>query len=270
MPDDDRQWRRRIEQMVRNGGSGAGGTGATGPQGPAGPTGPAGPQGPTGATGSQGIQGATGSQGPAGAPGANEAWKSTIVACAGNGDPALPLLIQDLVAGVNPTPTNIGITVGRAQAFLLELPITVNRIRRRGVAATSNVYRVRVYRDSDGAAMVAETPLTTTAAWNSVAPTPFTLAAGVLYWVVVGVNATGVTAGIQSCFPQNRSPFNAGPAAATGNLAVTGAVGKTHLYQQAQVVLVNGALPATMPARSAPAAWTGGMPQFWLDNNAAA
>lgn len=204
-------------------------------------------------------------------PAGIEAWKGNVIACAGNGDPGLPFLVQDLVAGVNPTPTNISVTFGRCQAFILDAPLTVNRIRWRGVGATASVYRVRFYRDSDSAAMCGETPLTTTAAWNSVAPAggAFALAAGTLYWAAVAVNAAGTTAGIQACLPQNRSPFNGAPNAAPGNLAVTGAAGKTSLFQQAQVTVAAGALPATMPARSAPAAWTGGMPQFWLDNNSA-
>lgn len=203
---------------------------------------------------------------------AADAWKGAVISCSGDGDPAMPFLAQDLVVGVNPTPTNIGVTVGRCMAFMVDTAITVNRIRWRGVGSVSNVYRVRVYRDSDSAAMCGETVLATTAAWNSATPTggAFALAPGVVYWVVVGVNATGATAGIQVCFPQNRTPFNAGPATPPGNLAATGAVGKSASYQQAQVVLVAGALPTTMPARSAPGAWTGGMPQFWLDNNSAA
>lgn len=204
------------------------------------------------------------------AGGTPAAWRGSIVAAYNDGDPATPFRVHDLVAGVSPTPTQITVTAGRCLAFMLDTALVVNRIRWRGLAATTNLYRFRLYRDSDSAAMSAEFTVSTTAAWNSVAPAaPFTLAANVLYWVAVTAAAVGTTAGIQACIPLNRTPFNLAPSAAPGGLSVVGAA-KSPLGQQAQITVAAGALPATMPARTAPGAWVGGVPQFWLDNNSAA
>ena len=169
---------------------------------------------------------------------------------------------------INPTPTGISLTVARCAYFMLDTAITVNNIRWYGVGATTGIYRVAVYRNSDSVRMAVLNDFNTTAnAWNNGAFV-CTLAANVLYFVAVAIDTTGTTAGIRAMTPTfiaATSLINLIPTSWPGNLAVTAS--KVPPFAFCQFAVTAGALPATAPSRVVQAAWTGGMPAFFLDNN---
>jgi hypothetical protein len=168
------------------------------------------------------------------------------------------------------TPTNIGTTVARIAYFRPPSDITINKIRFYGVGATTNVYRVAVYNANTLARLTSELAFTTAAgAWGAAGSAlNLALTAGQLYFIAVGVNATGTTAGLLCMAPT--------VAASTGLIAVLpkswpGSLDLDAGYMDgafAQFAVTAGALPATAATIAAQAAWTGGFPAFWLDSNA--
>jgi hypothetical protein len=197
------------------------------------------------------------------------AWKGQIHGACGEGDPE-HLLRMMLHNPVNATPTAIGTTVARIAYMRFDTPILVNRIRFFGVGATTNVYRVAIYRDSTSARLTAELPFTTAAqAWGAVTVSPaLLLAPDVTYFVAVAVNATGTTAGPMCC-SGTTGRIGVVPTAWPGNLDLDLAGGPKTVMGFAQFAVTAGALPTTAPARAGQAAWTGGMPAFFLDRSAA-
>jgi hypothetical protein len=180
-------------------------------------------------------------------------WASSVIACARDGNPNYVLNQMQLAGTVAPTPT-------------------VNRVRWYGVGAVTGVYTMAIYRLSDLARISEQFTLTTTAnAWNSAAPaSSFTLTAGVPYFVAVGANATGTTAGIGALggtVAATTGQIQTAPGALPGNLDAD--VGDISSYRF-QFAVTTGAMPATAATLAAQAAWTGGMPAFFLDNNSAA
>jgi hypothetical protein len=95
----------------------------------------------------------------------------------------------------------------------------------------------------------------------------FTLLKGQLYFIAVSVNATGTTAGLLA--------FTSTQAATTGQILVVPKSYPGGLDIDsgnidgafAQFAVTAGALPDPAPTIAAQAAWTGGFPAFWLDNN---
>jgi hypothetical protein len=194
-------------------------------------------------------------------------WKGVVAGAFGDGDPERLLGLM-YHAPVHATPTNIGITVARCSYCRLDMPLTVNRIRWFGVGATTNVYRVSLYRNSDSARLTAELPFTTAAqAWGSVAVAGgVTLVANTTYFLACSVNAIGTTAGVH-CHSAATGRIGIIPTAWPGSLDLDAGKIGTAL---AQFAVTAGALPATAPARAAQAAWAGGMPAFFLDSSTAA
>jgi hypothetical protein len=193
-------------------------------------------------------------------------WKGVIAAAHGDGNPEN--LLRGLYGGpISPTPTNIGITVARVSYFFLDTALTVNRIRWFGAGATTNVFRVALYRDSDSVRLTSELPITTALnVWGSVLVSPsVSLAANTLYFLGVSVNSVGTTAGPAAGVGAGRIAVlpNAWPGSLDSD-ALKVAVGHS------QFAVTAGGLITPAPARTAQAAWTGGMPAFFLDSNAAA
>lgn len=198
------------------------------------------------------------------------AWKGAIAGAWGNGDPQQMLRQMQTNGAVSPTPTNIGTSVARIAYFTLDTALVVNRIRWYGVGATTAVYHVAIYRNSDSARLTADLNFNTAATtWGSVDAAGITLAADTLYFIAVSIDTTGTTAGILAMGPT--------AAATTGRIAIlpTAWPGNLDLdtgivdpYCYAQFAVTTGALPATAPARVVQALWIGGMPAFFLDNNA--
>jgi hypothetical protein len=199
-------------------------------------------------------------------------WAGSVIACVRDGNPNYALNQMQLAGNVAPTPTNIGATVARCELFRPAYDITVNRIRWYGVGVVSAIYTAAIYRLSDLARVSEQWTLTTASAtWGSAAAaSPFTLTAGALYFAAVSANTTGTTAGIGSIggtIAAATGQIATAPGALPGNLDVD--VGDISSYRF-QFAVTAGAMPATAPALAAQAAWTGGMPAFWLDNNSAA
>jgi hypothetical protein len=87
-----------------------------------------------------------------------------------------------------------------------------------------------------------------------------------MYFIAVSVNATGTTAGL-TCMGGTTAAttgrVNTIPASLPGSMAL-GATNYLNHFQF-QFAVSTGALPNPAATLAAPAAWTGGMPAFWLD-----
>jgi hypothetical protein len=193
------------------------------------------------------------------------AWKGAIAGGFGNGDPSdtLQLMYNN---PINATPTNIAITVARISYFKLDTSLVVNKIRFFGVGATTNVYRVAIYQSSDLSRLTSELAFSTSSqTWGSVGSAlNLTLAANTLYFIAVSVNTTGTTAGLQ-CISSTTGRIGVLPNSWTGNLAL--GANKIDACALAQFAVTSGTLPNPAATIAAQAAWTGGMPAFFLDNN---
>ena len=199
-------------------------------------------------------------------------WAGAVIACCRDGNPNYALNQMQLAGNVAPTPTNIGSTIARCELFRPAYDITVNRLRWYGVGAVAAIYTAAIYRLSDLARVSEQWTITTAAAtWGSAAAaSPFTLTAGTPYFVAVSANTTGTTAGIGAIggtVAAATGQISTTPGALPGNLDVDASEISSYRFQFA---VTAGALPATAATLAAQAAWTGGMPAFFLDNNSAA
>lgn len=197
--------------------------------------------------------------------GSPAAWKGNIVSCWKDGDPNL-VLNSMLHNPIHATPTNISITVARCAFFKLDTAITVNKIRWFGVGATTGFYRVAVYRLSDLARLQILNDFNTTAqAWGNGAFS-VSLAAGVIYFIAVAVDTVGTTAGV-ACHSGTTGRIGILPTAWPGGLQINAASPKIDAMGFCQFAVTTGALPNPAATLALQAAWTGGMPAFFLDNN---
>jgi hypothetical protein len=199
---------------------------------------------------------------------ASEPWHGVLAGTFGDGNPWTLMQNVQRASNVAATPTNISTSVARCSSFVLPAAMTVNRLRAYGVGATTNVFRVALYRYSDLARLMAETAFTTAAnTWVSIGSAlNISLAANTRYFVAVSVNATGTTAG-PVCWGTTTAATTGQVNTAPGSLP--GSMALTSNYLQGfhfQFAVTTGALPDPAAALAAPAAWTGGMPAIWLDN----
>lgn len=201
--------------------------------------------------------------------GSTPAWHGALYGAWGDCDPNNLLQVMQCNP-INCTPTNIAITVARCACFRPPANITVQKIRAFGVGATTNVYRCAIYRASDRARLTAELPFSTTAqAWVAIGSAlGLTLTAGELYFVAVSVNAVGTTAGLL-CLGATTGRIGVMGTAWPGNLDVDLATPIVSPFCFTQFAVSTGALPTTAGTLAARAAWTGGMPAFFLDANGA-
>lgn len=201
--------------------------------------------------------------------GSQQAYYGKLYAARGLCDPNELLRdVQNVQGAVNPTPTNITTSIARCVSFRPPADIVVNRIRYYGVGATTNVYRVALYRYSDLARLTAELAFTTAAStWGSIGSAlNVTLSAGVLYFIAVAVNATGTTAGIMSVGSTTTAALGqiqSAPGALPGSFDLD--LGSLSCYFF-QFAVTTGALPNPAATLAQAAVWTGGFPAFWLDN----
>jgi hypothetical protein len=195
-------------------------------------------------------------------------WETQLLACVGNGDPAVTMLQYQRAGNVSATPTNIGTSVARCSVFSPRQDMTFNRIRYYGVGSTTGLYQVAIYRYSDGARLTDQFSINTAATtWGSVGSAiNVTLSAGTVYFVAASTSNTGTTAGIAcvgGTIAATTGQVATAPAALPGSLAVGSGYLGQYLFQMA---VTSGALPATAPSYVAQTTWTGGMPMFFLDN----
>lgn len=199
-------------------------------------------------------------------PGASP-WDAHVVAAYGDGRPGDLFQHLQRAGNVAATPTNITASVARCNSFRLSADITVNRIRYYGVGATTSVFRVAIYRYSDLARLTSELAYTTAAnTWGSAGSAlGITLSAGVIYFMATAVNTTGTTAGpvcIGGTTAATTGQIQSTPAGLPGGLSLDSGYLGSYAFQFA---VTTGALPTTTPTLALAAAWTGGVPAYWLD-----
>lgn len=196
-------------------------------------------------------------------------WYGKLYAAYGRCDPQQLLRMATMSGTVAATPTNITASIARISYFRPPADIVVNKVRYYGVGATTNVYRIALYNGDTLARLTAETAFTTVAnTWGEVfSALNLTLSKDHLYFLACSVNTTGTTAGVLC--------MNATTAATTGQIAVLPKSWPGNLdidtgYMDgafAQFAVTTGALPDPAATIAAQAAWTGGMPLFFLDNS---
>ena len=201
--------------------------------------------------------------------GSPPAWKGNIVAAWGDGDPGMALRHMQAAGVVSPTPTNITITVARCSFFKLDTAITVNKIRWYGVGSTTGIYRVALYKVSDLSRLVILNDFNTAAATWGNGAFSVSLSANELYMLAVAVDTTGTTAGILSLGPTTAATTGQMilPTNWPGNLDINMASPIITPWGFCQFAVTTGALPNPAATLANQAAWTGGMPAFFLDNN---
>jgi hypothetical protein len=195
-------------------------------------------------------------------------WDGKVISTFNGGDPVHAMRHIQRASNIAPTPTNITVSVARCSSFRPDADITVNTIRFYGVGATTNVYRCAIYRYSDLARLTAELAFSTVANTWGVAGSSLGLAlsAGVIYFIACSVNTTGTTAGVGALgttVAATTGQIATAPEALPGNLRMS--LGYFYGYRF-QFAVSTGALPNPANALVAQAAWTGGMPAFFLDN----
>lgn len=124
-----------------------------------------------------------------------------------------------------------------------------------------------IYKWSDLSRVSQQWTITTRAnAWDSqLASSPFLLTAGGRYFVAVSANTTGTTAGIGAVggtTAAGTGQIQTAPGAMVGSMDYDNGFMSSYRFQFA---VTAGALPTTAATPALPAAWTGGMPAFWLD-----
>lgn len=200
---------------------------------------------------------------PAG--GSNPTWYGKFYATSGDGNPILQAQHENMLAVAGPTPTGIGITIGRCVMFTPPANITVTNIRLFGVGATTSLYKFAIYPVGTSTTKVWDSGTITTVAntWNNItAGLPVTLTAGTKYWWCVTVVATGTTAGFRSeAAPLGTNYWGA-------NVAPLGGT-SLGLPVYAQFTVTSpGVFPTTLPAIAAAAyagGTTGSVPFGYLD-----
>jgi hypothetical protein len=164
------------------------------------------------------------------------------------------------------TPTLLTTSVARCWSYNCQFSIVVNRLRWWGVAAVSAIYKLAVYRLSDGVQVIGPLTVTTTAdAWNSVTVPAVTLAPNTPYIVALSVVSTGTTAGLRT----GGTPLVYPPLQASTPGALALSVGD-HRFWFGQFAVTSGVLPSTLPTLVRGTGWTAGLPLFFFDSNSAA
>lgn len=197
-------------------------------------------------------------------------WAGQMMGCCNDGNPNYLLNQIQLAGNVSATPTNIGITTARCELFRPAFDLTANRLRFFGLAVVAGVYTAAIYRFSDLARITPALTLTSASnAWGSADITGTVLTAGTLYFAAASANVTGTTAGIQGVGGTTAAGTGlipTAPNALPGNLDSDLSMLSSYRFQFA---VTAGAMPTTAATLAAQAAWTGGMPAFWLDANTA-
>ena len=203
-------------------------------------------------------------QAPAGGGGAQAPWRTKIHTLWGDGNPNQQDVFWSFqntaVSVAGPTPTALGATVGRLVSFRYESAITINTLRYFCVAAVANVYTAAIY---SGTTRLWTATLAGAAGWNAIAlgGSAFTIPADTLCWFGLSVTGTGTTAAFRT--PASPVANSLGLASLPGNLNL-------YATRFAQVILVAGSWPATLPSTAAAAfasaGTTGTVPIFFADN----
>jgi hypothetical protein len=196
-------------------------------------------------------------------------YYGVIVGAFGCGNPNTLLSMCQNNGVVSATPTNIGTSIARCCFFRLPFDLTVNKIRYYGVGDTTDIYHVAIYRYSDLARLTADYTFSTAAnTWGIIGNNiGLSLATGILYFMACSVDTTGTTAGVL-CMGATVTATTGQIQSAPQSLPVSLDADNGYLYSyNFQFAVTTGALPDPAAELVAQAAWTGGMPAFWLDSN---
>jgi len=196
-------------------------------------------------------------------------YYNIVAGAYGDGNPSTLLSMCQNNGTVAATPTNITTSIARCCLFKLPYDLLVNKIRFYGVGATTTIYRTAIYEYSIATRLTSELAFTTVAnTWGSVGNNiDLQLSADTLYFIACSVNTTGTTAGLLCMGPTiaaTTGQIQTAPQSLPGNLDTDNGYIYSYNFQFA---VTTGALPETAPTLAAPAAWTGGMPAFWLDSD---
>lgn len=203
---------------------------------------------------------------PAG--GSTPDWHGNLYAAFNDCDPKLALKLATMSGSVAATPTNVSVSVARIAYFRPPANITVNKIRFFGVGATTQ-FRIAIYNGATLARLIAAQSVTTAPqAWGSVGSgLGLALTAGQLYFIAVSAVATSTTAGMLCMGPtiaDTTGRIGVLPKSWPGGLDLdAGFIDGAF----AQFAVTNGVLPDPAATIAAQAAWTGGFPLLFLDNN---
>lgn len=194
-------------------------------------------------------------------------WAGKLIGAYGDCDPN-ELLRMMLHNPLQATPTNITATVARCAYFRPAQAITVNKVRFFGVGATTTIYQVAIYNADTLARLYTSGTFSTSAqTWGSVGSNiGLSLSAGQLYLIAVSVNTTGTTAGV-GCFSATTGRIGVLPKSWPGNLDIDLSTPIIDPVTLAQFTITGGTLPDPAATIALQAAWTGGMPAIFLDNN---
>ena len=197
--------------------------------------------------------------------GTNEPWEGKLHIAWGDGNPSIDETLfgfQNTVLSVaQPTPTNIGVSVGRLVRFVFKTNIIVATIRYFGISTVAaGAYSMAIYNASTSAKVWGTNTIGTIAnSWSAnVSGLPVTLNSNTPYWFGIGARTTGTTPGFRT--PAFPIPSSITLATMPGSLSAFG-------NRFAQVVLTTGNWPVTLPAL-ANAAWgaNGTLPLIFLDS----
>jgi hypothetical protein len=163
------------------------------------------------------------------------------------------------------TPSNIGTTVIRCSKFRLPKTLSVSNLYLRGQASVSGIYTVAIYPAGTGSTRLwnnGGATLDTVNGWvNLTGGTPFSLSADTDYWLCIGANASGGTAGVLT-------PLSPTPIDSFWDGTVVGVGTALGLEIYAEFATTAGAMPATLPAVADPSAWASTVPVFMLKGTA--
>lgn len=201
--------------------------------------------------------------------GGTPSWYGNIYGAYGDCDPQRLFDLATCGGSIAATPTNISTSVARICYFRPPSNITVNKIRFFGVGSVTTTYRIAIYNADTLARILTETAFTTAAnTWGSIGTgLNLSLTANQLYFIACSVNTTGTTAGVlcfNPTFAATTGQIPVLPKSFPGNLDIDSGYLRGAF---AQFAVTTGALPDPAATIATQAAWTGGMPAFWLDNS---
>lgn len=202
-------------------------------------------------------------------PSASPEWYGNLYGAYGRCDPQQLLRMAQMAGTVAATPTNITASIARIAYFRPPADITVNAVRFYGVGSTTNIYTFAIYNGNTLERLTNSITFSTTAnQWGSIVNgLNLTLSKNQLYFVAISVNTTGTTAGMLCMSPTVAATTGliaVLPKNWPGNLSLNGSFMDGGF---AQFAVSTGVMPNPAATIAAQAAWTGGFPLLFLDNN---
>jgi len=198
-----------------------------------------------------------------------------VAAAYGDGNPNTLFEMIQTNGIVSPTQANITTSIARCCLFRLPFDLTVRKIRMiLSVAGQSDNFRVAIYRYSDKKRLTDSLIVSNQYGLTS---NEFGFAGSenlelelykdILYFIAVTVIAYSADAYVVAFGPTvaaTTGQIQAAPQSLPGSLDVDSGYIDSYNFQFA---VTDGVLPDPAATLAAQAAWTGGMPAFWLDSS---